>query len=210
MVGPGADPSLAFDHENWKPLPPILARLVKAYYSVVLADFGIIDRTAYQNMSLFHTWAEEIPSLLNKTFGYSRNYISSEYFSWMGEQTSPARVPSTHEATIYTQYQCQIPQLKPARSLIMSVFLADLVFLRTLWWLLNLVTTWRLRRSDPQAMYCAGCLIHTDNKEAIIKEILKEMSRSSVGNPPKESSSLGELTATTQPTATIKARRASA
>ena len=38
---------------NWdhmairRPLPPVLDRLVKAYYSVVLADFGIVSGTVY-------------------------------------------------------------------------------------------------------------------------------------------------------------------
>ena len=149
-----------------RPLPPVLDRLVKAYYSVVLADFGIVGGTAYEeDMSLFRAWAEELPSLWRGTLGDESDSRDRLLFASLPERVGSIKVPSNDDSTIYTQYQCQVPRLKPAGSLVTSMFLADLVFLRALWWLLNLVTTLWLRRSDPLAMYCAGCSRHLGDGE---------------------------------------------
>jgi hypothetical protein len=52
---------------------------------------------------------------------------------------------------------CQVPQLKSAASLIISILVADLVFLHALWKILNLGVSLWLERKQPEANYCLGC-----------------------------------------------------
>lgn len=55
-------------------------------------------------------------------------------------------------AVIFTEYLCQIPQRKPMGSLIISIFLADLVFLQALWKILTLCTSAYVLRQKPSGM----------------------------------------------------------
>jgi len=48
--------------------------------------------------------------------------------------------------------------LKSAGSLIVAVLVADLVFLQTVWTILNWSTTWWLEKKNKQANFCVGCL----------------------------------------------------
>jgi len=64
----------------------------------------------------------------------------------------------TFNATMYSQYACSVPQKKDTSTMLLSVVLADLVFLSALWSLFNLVTSWLLRRSNPNADVCQRCL----------------------------------------------------
>jgi hypothetical protein len=57
----------------------------------------------------------------------------------------------------FTEYLCQTPTLKSAGSLILSVLVADLVFLNAAWVLLNWFAVKKLEGSKPTAHYCEGC-----------------------------------------------------
>lgn len=59
-------------------------------------------------------------------------------------------------STIYSQYLCQVAQLKPPLSLIVAILVADLVFLRALWSLTTAATTWMVERNDASAMHCVA------------------------------------------------------
>jgi len=184
------------------PLPLALDRLIKLYYSSVLADFGMLDKTVYQNMSLLEAWAKEIWPLWESTLdnGQIKNLrsILGTVFDHVGSIT----VPPAEESIIYNQYQCQVPKLKPTSSLIMSMILADLVFLHALWWLLNIVTAWWLRRSDAYAMNCAGCLARKDDRDSEvlrkeIRQILSECLLSKEGQFLEEFASVSQQRART-------------
>lgn len=66
-------------------------------------------------------------------------------------------IPSVAPATIPAQYLCQVPERKSTGSLIISVLVADLVFLQALWKILNWAVTLGLERRHPDARYCIGC-----------------------------------------------------
>ena len=66
-------------------------------------------------------------------------------------------MPLVTPSTIAAQYLCQVPQLKSATSLIISILVADLVFLQALWKIFNLAVSFWLERKQPEAKYCLGC-----------------------------------------------------
>jgi hypothetical protein len=65
-------------------------------------------------------------------------------------------MPSVESTTIATEYLCQIPKLKPTGSLLVSVIVADLVFLQVLWLILNWTVTLFFQRKNPEAKRCPG------------------------------------------------------
>lgn len=77
-------------------------------------------------------------------------------------------IPQAIPATISTQYLCQVPRLKSTSSLIVSIIIADLVFLQALWVTVNFLTAFFLERR-PEAKYCDGCtkFLASDHGEAI-------------------------------------------
>lgn len=66
-------------------------------------------------------------------------------------------LPGVQPATISKQYLCQIPKLKSTGSLIVSIVVADLVFLQAFWTIFTFTTTYFLTRRHPEAMSCATC-----------------------------------------------------
>lgn len=63
----------------------------------------------------------------------------------------------TQNTTIYTQYSCTVHQRKNIGLIIIAILIADLVFLKSAWTLLNWMAVWILNRQDPRAMFCEGC-----------------------------------------------------
>lgn len=76
-------------------------------------------------------------------------------------------IPVLEPSVIVGQYLCQVPVLKPAGSLIVSILIADLVLLQALWQLVSLVAISFLERRQPKSQYCLGCaekMSHGDHK----------------------------------------------
>ncbi len=148
-------------------VPRGLDRFLKLFYSSLLADLGQPQSTVIDNITLLQEWTDDaiedwkdistkllptgkgrhiashLPSILNHTLAWKNVVRPSE---------------ALNESTIYAQYQCQVPRLKSKATLVMAVALADLVFLRALWFVFNLITAAWLRQSDPHAMFCDGCV----------------------------------------------------
>jgi hypothetical protein len=59
--------------------------------------------------------------------------------------------------TIASSYLYQIPVLKPAGSLIVSILVADLVFLQALWMVFTRTVGFGTTRQHPDSQYCVGC-----------------------------------------------------
>jgi hypothetical protein len=66
-------------------------------------------------------------------------------------------LPAVSPSQIVLQYLCQVPHLKSTGSLIISILVADLVFLQVLWKVFNWAVTLTLERRDLKANYCLGC-----------------------------------------------------
>ena len=83
---------------------------------------------------------------------------STEFFAWLGWLGANISAPTTPTiSTISAQYLCQVPERKGWGSLIVSVLVADIVFLQVLWKLLCWITTFTVERENEQAKYCTGC-----------------------------------------------------
>jgi hypothetical protein len=76
-------------------------------------------------------------------------------------------LPAVTPSVVTAQYLCQIPQLKSAGSPVISIFVADIVFLQTLWQIFKLVVGSILERKHPEANYCQGCVkkLHQDSSQ---------------------------------------------
>ncbi|KAL1637713.1 hypothetical protein SLS58_009139 [Diplodia intermedia] len=128
--------------QNWIKSADALA---KAFYSTVLADLGTADG----------------PNLLTDEAAlrtFTSNF-SDAPVEWVpagpatGSYGSPQLVmgkPVINNSTIFNNYLCQTPVQKVPASLIVSVLLADLVFLRTLWSVMNLASTYIAEKKDAK------------------------------------------------------------
>jgi hypothetical protein len=82
----------------------------------------------------------------------------SPYFTSPETDAQLGVIPSI----LVTDYLCQVPQRKPWGSLITSVLVADLVFLRTLWAIISFIARHFAQRHDPLANSCETCLRRFD------------------------------------------------
>ena len=173
------DPSLGmYLHDNWhtteyfilnkrnKTQPEIWLqadRLAKTMYSTVMADLG-------------QTKATSGPSILNNP---ATLQVYSSNFSWIAnnsdvmtlafsplEQNDYETLQRKGEtgplqfspSVIATKYLCQVPKLKSAGDILMSVLLADLVFLSLAWRLFTVGVGFFFLDKRPTSNYCEGCL----------------------------------------------------
>ncbi|KAH8892852.1 hypothetical protein GQ53DRAFT_840656 [Thozetella sp. PMI_491] len=138
-------------------LPTYLDRLTKVFYSSILADVGQPGSNLINDQDHLLSWANESMYELAEVNQPAFAAFLGLVQPWVNRTTLTS--VETEPSTIYTQYQCQVPRMKPMGTLIMSVFLADLVFLQALWKLLQWVTVYHLQRKDPDAMNCARCAV---------------------------------------------------
>ena len=68
-----------------------------------------------------------------------------------------APLPTINQATFATRCLCQAPQRKSTGSLVISILMADLVFLQALWKVFNRAVTFTLEHRHPAAKFCQGC-----------------------------------------------------
>jgi len=83
------------------------------------------------------------------------------FYEWVG-----TGVPVVNASVISTQYLCEVPRLKSTGSLIVSVLVADLVFLQALWTIFNWAVTFFLQRRNKQANHCPECIAKPDSDES--------------------------------------------
>jgi hypothetical protein len=80
---------------------------------------------------------------------------STAFFAWFAPSFGVPTTPGV--STISAQYLCQVPERKGWGSLLVSVLVADIVFLQVLWKLLCWIATFMVERGDEQTKYCIGC-----------------------------------------------------
>lgn len=136
--------------------------LAKAAYSTVLTDLGQVNAT--------HNLLQDPAQLEHFTANFSNWYdhianaipgpVIKDYAS-IGGNTGPLKV---RPSVFVLDYLCQIPRRKPMANLIVSVLVADLVFLQAVWQLYKLAVDSFLKKKIPDSQYCEGC---GDSPEAI-------------------------------------------
>ncbi|KAJ9610380.1 hypothetical protein H2200_005157 [Cladophialophora chaetospira] len=130
-----------------------LHHFATAFYSTILSDLGqakgpniLTDRDQIHQYVL-------AGFDLSPLKGYAASQGQQAFDDAMSTTGDLAIKPSTFNA----QYICQVPRRRNAGSVFISVLVADMVFLQTLYKLLMWTTTWWMKRQDHKANYCEGC-----------------------------------------------------
>ena len=141
--------------------PPMIWKqtdtFAKAFYFSMMTDLGIkgpnllTDPAALQRYTHFTRTGNK--TIFGDAWGQAGPARSS--YNTLKDQTGKLGV--TH-STIYAQYLCTVPKQKSFGSLFVTILVADLVFLQTLWqitaWLMSSWVEFR----NPHASHCEGCL----------------------------------------------------
>lgn len=136
-------------------------RLARAMYSTVMSDLGQ-DIDPKLNALLRPESLQDFTSGIN----YSMKWRTGQPW-WIVFQPGPATADyeqlkdSTGElevtpSVISTRYSCQIPKRKSAASLVLSIFVADVVLLQVAWAAFVLVVGFCMR-NRYQVNHCEGC-----------------------------------------------------
>jgi hypothetical protein len=144
------------DRDLLKDLWPRIDRYGKSFYSTVLADLGqargpnLLLPSSTDLLQVYTSGFANFTTKLNAVMGPEKvSYADATSRSDLGSlQITPS--------TLYSQYLCQIPVRKPWSELIVAIIVADLVFMRLLWTVFNIIATWWVERHDRTAMFCEG------------------------------------------------------
>lgn len=126
----------------WQPL----SMLGTAMWFTVLADLGRDDHI--------------LPNILAHPQEV-RNLTKVDFKSGQDEVSQLQITPSV----LSTTYICQVPRLKSTGALIVSVLVADLVLLQTIWKVFVLVVDHSLASKKEKLIYCEGCARNLEEKE---------------------------------------------
>ena len=158
----GTDNTAANYLGAWPQIFPQADQYSKIFYSSILADLGnpapdniLTDTVLLQN------WTSDFKAPSKSVHDFTWDYMGPAFSSYNSDP-DPRGPLNVTLSTIYAEYFCQVPQRKPAGSLIVAIFIADLVFLQALWKILNWATTAWVEQSDSQCNYCEGCLALMD------------------------------------------------
>lgn len=140
----------------WPAIYPQADTYTKVFYSSILADLG---STNYPSILTNPNVLQYYTANFSQPNGLQTKYIrlgpASRSYNDLKASTGPLVVTPSR---IYQQYFCQVPKRKSTGSLIVAIFVADVVFLQIAWLLLSFIMTWQTERNDPRAKFCVGCL----------------------------------------------------
>jgi len=151
------------------PLPGIWIpadSLSKVMYYTVLADLGQTDppyASILTDTELLSYFTENFTAIKASTQPgvkpWGMNIGVAESLAWRPFDQADEAVYDLkiNPSTLATTYICQVPRLKPAGTLFVSVLIADLVLLRTIWSASKLVLDSLLLGRHPELKYCEGC-----------------------------------------------------
>lgn len=129
--------------------------LAKSFYSSILTDLGQTNASPNilhneTTLQFFTSGFEDmVKHIANAHPGPgNRSYEDSQGL------TGPL---GTTPSVIATTYSCQVPESRSLGSVILTIFLADLIFVQAVWKLLSLATTSWLMHRHPEANTCQGC-----------------------------------------------------
>jgi hypothetical protein len=174
--------------------------LAKSLYSIILTDLG---QSVESNILAF---PQRTIDFANKTIQIGRTEENSSYACQWGSMVylnisffdpcdppleptafykwAGTGVPYVNSSVISTQYLCQVPKLKSKGSLIISIIVADLVFLQALWVVFTWIVTFFLEHRHPEAKYCPGCAVQPKSDEPETKmEFIASGSYKQLPNP---------------------------
>ncbi|KAL1866477.1 hypothetical protein Daus18300_006712 [Diaporthe australafricana] len=132
----------------------LLDAFVKSYYSVVMWD---LDFDSSNNAFA----SEDATNYLVDTMMKATSNGSMVPNSILG---TPELVGNP--AQFEMQYICSVPKKKDTGSLVISVFVADMVILSVFWNIFNWFALRYLQSRDPDWNVCAGCRLNSDSSRA--------------------------------------------
>lgn len=140
--------------------------LAKSFLSVILTDLGQTAAVAeHQNIlrdaSLLQHFTANFSSILKGRDTRGSGPMLEDY-NTLKDTTGPIGV---EPSTLAVNYLCNVPQRKPWSELIVSILVADLVFMRALWSLFTLVVSSWVKSRDAMGNWCEGCWARAEEKE---------------------------------------------
>ena len=143
LVGNGSSLWLAADN------------LAKSFLSVILTDLG--QTTAKQNILqdafLLQHFTSNFSEILNGHDTRGSGPMLEDY-NTLKDTIGPIGVGP---ATLAVNYLCNVPQLKSWSELIVSILVADLVFMRALWSIFTITMSSWVKYNDKSMNWCEGC-----------------------------------------------------
>lgn len=121
--------------------------LAKTLYSTILADLGRHDSTIITDTSALQHYTADFEAILALPNMNARPGPAQKSYEDLKGSTGNIDITP---AVISIEYLCQVPQRKPLGSLIISILVADLVFLQSLWKILTLCTSAYVQRQKPR------------------------------------------------------------
>jgi hypothetical protein len=134
--------------------------LAKSLYSIILTDLGqSTDSTdtlnILHNETALQFFRQNLPDM-EKHFPPAFRALRSSHYEVIYNHTHAEGKLGTSPSFISTNYLCQIPSRKSWGTVVISIVIADLVFMQALWKLFNLITSTFLTRK------------HADGKLALL------------------------------------------
>lgn len=134
--------------------------LAKSFMSVILTDLG--QTTTEQNIltaeRLLQHFTADFPEAVSRQQPGSGTAL--EDYDSLKDTTGPLVVAP---ATLAVSYLCNVPRRKPWSELIVSILVADLVFMRALWSIFTFAMSSWLKAKDKTGNWCEGCLQAASN-----------------------------------------------
>ncbi|THX69513.1 hypothetical protein D6D04_10260 [Aureobasidium pullulans] len=182
------DPNVDFGKKigsgQWPNIWTSVDHLAKAMYTTVNADLGVLgqnhdgENSMISNFDSLRYWTGSLPYIYNATTVAVKEWSANrspgpQWLDFDTAQRSPdtaTKVLDFTNSVIVTTYQCQKPQLKSPANIFISTLIADLVLLRTAWFLYNLVVSYFLKSRHPDANICDDCLARRKEDETLAEQ----------------------------------------
>ncbi|CEJ54658.1 hypothetical protein PMG11_00958 [Penicillium brasilianum] len=171
VLSPGEDPSVSkLDQGRVYPDVWIIAdSLAKSAYSTVLTDLGQIaaEPNLLTNADDLEYFSRSFSTIQRHKANADSGPEVDMYYGTAKNGTGPL---GTTPSVISMDYVCQVPRLKSTGNLLVSILVADLVFLQAAWRLFKLVTDTYLFKSKPESNQCkvGEAYVELDKADSVV------------------------------------------
>lgn len=175
-----------------KPVPSVwgpMSVLGKAMWFTVLADLGR-DDDFMPNMLAHTDLLENLTanmSVVNETIPrlWRWGLLEDEATSltpFVASQSSTGNAElEVSPSVLATNYVCQVPKLKSAGTLIVSILVADLVLLQTIWYFYVLAVDYFFISKTANLRYCEGCAQKGMEQTGVPLEVITPRQKGGMG-----------------------------
>ncbi|THZ23198.1 hypothetical protein D6C89_05634 [Aureobasidium pullulans] len=161
-------------NKSWPNVWSQVDRLGKAMVSTNYRDLGQWQLPSQANMlsspESLRYWTANFSTNLAQSPNWLMERWPLSTFDDMEEDFFVTDLLNITTSSIITTYMCQEPVLKSWANVIVSILVADLVFLRTAWSLYNLIVGYFLKSRHPDANICEDCLARKKEEDSLAKQ----------------------------------------